>query len=65
MLAFYNPASPELTGKAVFNLVHFYLLIVCKAGLSAAAATPDPSAPDSFHLANDADTTPNFNLITE
>ena len=43
-----------------FILVHFRWLIVCRAGLYAAAATPDPSATNDIDLSNDAGITLKF-----
>ena len=43
-----------------FILVHFRWLIVCRAGLYVAAATPDPSATNDIDLSNDAGITLKF-----
>jgi hypothetical protein len=66
MLAFYNPASPHSNWQRGFPSRSFLVTyrlqsrLVCKAGLSIAAATPDPSATNDINLSNDAGITLKF-----
>jgi len=60
MLAFYNPESPHSNWQRGFPSRSFLVTIVCKAGLSIATATPDPSATNNIDLSNDAGITLKF-----
>jgi hypothetical protein len=59
MLAFCDP-TPLINRQSGIILVHFWCPIACKAGLSIAAATPDPSATNDINFSDDAGITQKF-----
>ena len=59
MLLFQTPHPPGQPAKR-FQSRSFLVTVVCKAGLPIAAATPNPSATNDFHLYDYAGITQNF-----